>query len=296
MIIVKAMGGLGNQLQQYALYEKLCSLGRDVRLDVSWFGEGNTAQTGRRLELGLFPGVSYQEASGQERKAFLGNGSKVDKLLRKLYNNRIKIFRETDMYHPEVLTLTDGYLEGYWACESYYHDILPLLREKLAFPESTDPRNREAAERMRREPSVSLHLRRGDYLEGENAAMFGGICTEAYYEAAVRKLREAVPGAHFYVFSDDPVYAREHFAGEEFTQVDWNKGADSFYDMYLMSRCRHNICANSTFSFWGARLNDSPDKIMIRPLKHKNSQDPSFALMKGLWPGYRILDENGREG
>lgn len=77
-------------------------------------------------------------------------------------------------------------------------------------------------------------------------------------------------GVHF--FSDDIAYIKEKYRGPQYTIVDWNTGENGFYDILLMSSCRHNICANSTFSFWGARLNDSLDKVMIRSAKHKNGQ------------------------
>ena len=147
-------------------------------------------------------------------------------------------FRKTGMYHPEIFELDDAYLSGFWACEKYYADILPKLRELIVFPKQEEEpgsaetfaetgqafadsadaarRNRELMERMRQEISVSLHIRRGDYLDPENAAMFGGICTDAYYEAAVNFIRERFPAAHFYVFSDDPAYARERYREPEF--------------------------------------------------------------------------------
>ena len=87
---------------------------------------------------------------------------------------------------------------------------------------------------------------------------------------------------------------KEHYRGPEYSYVDWNTGKDSFYDIYLMSCCRHNICANSTFSFWGARLNGNEDKIMIRPAKHKNSQVFDRTQMEELWKGWTFIDENGR--
>ncbi len=295
MLIIKVMGGLGNQLQQYALYEKMKSLGKDVRLDVSWFATQDQVMARRELELTYFPYADYKAAAPEEVKALLGGDGLLDKVWKKLYNKRVKVFAESDMYHPEIFDLEDCYLSGYWACEAYYHDCMPLLWQKLRFPKRGSPENAGLAERMSREESVSIHIRRGDYLDKANAEMFGGICTERYYEAAVSKMREALSRPRFYVFSDDPAYARKQYQGPEFVHVDCNRGRDSFYDMYLMSRCRHNICANSTFSFWGARLNQNPDKIVFRPLKHKNSQHPSFARMKELWQGYRILDENGRE-
>ena len=123
--------------------------------------------------------------------------------------------------------------------------------------------------------------------------MFGGSCTDSYYESAFAYVRERMPDAHFYLFSDDPEYLRRTFHGKEFTVVDWNRGADSFFDCQLMSSCRANICANSTFSFWGARLNGKADRIAVRPAKHKNSQEIEPERMHELWKGWALIDEKG---
>ena len=302
MIIIKVMGGLGNQLQQYALYEKFRALGKETKLDISWFEDAAQQEkvlAKRSLELRQFDNLQFEKASREECEALLGKGALsgagglsgltgfLGKMKRKLNPASDKHFYETDMYHP------DRYLEGHWACEKYYHDIMSLLREKIRFPESGNPQNIHTMERMEQENSVSVHIRRGDYLDPENAGMFGGICTDAYYAAAMNYVRERMPDAHFYLFSDDTAYLKEHFKGAEYTIVDWNRGADNFFDCELMSHCRANICANSTFSFWGARLNGREDKITIRPAKHKNSQVIDPARMHALWEGWVLIDEKG---
>ena len=106
---------------------------------------------------------------------------------------------------------------------------------------------------MEETQSVSVHIRRGDYLDDVNKSLFGGICTDAYYQKAIAYMREKLPDAKFFFFSDDIPYVREQYQETAYQIVDWNQGRDSLYDMMLMSRCKHNICANSTFSFWGAQ-------------------------------------------
>ena len=201
------------------------------------------------------------------------------------------------MYDPELLHYRKMYLSGYFACEKYYADILPELREMIRFPEIEDAQKRMANEEILKEiqnsHAVSVHIRRGDYLQPENAAMFGNICTEEYYESALDYMKEKIEDPHFFIFSDDVAYVREHYQGEEYTVVDINHGDDSFYDMYLMSQCEGNICANSTFSFWGARLNARLDKIMIRPTIQKNSQVFDEAQMKDLWENWIFIDPQG---
>lgn len=307
MIIIQVAGGLGNQLQQYALYRKLVRMGKEVRLDLSWFDKVQLAETGktngkkempvvtkRKLELKYFDRLVFEACNKDDRERLIGNDGLTGKIRRKLFPNTVKHFRESEMYHPEIFTFEDMYLSGYFACEKYYGDILYDLREKLQFPPSDNPLNRQMAKEMENCNSVSVHIRRGDYLNPENAAMFGNICTDSYYQSAIGLIKEQIPDAHFYIFSDDSKYAGERYAGEEFTLVDINHGKDSFYDMWLMSKCKHNICANSTFSFWGARLNSNEEKIMIRPTIHKNSQMFVKEEMEDLWQGWVFVSPDGK--
>ena len=305
MLIVRAMGGLGNQLQQYALCRKLEAIGREVRLDTSWFDD-QAVQAGlaaeRELELRFLDPLPYRTASEDEIRGVLGRlweepEHMAHRIGRKLHLTAERFFEEKDMYHEEIYEMDNRYLVGYWACEKYYADILDILREEISFPRSgnadTQRRNDEAVRQMEAEESVSVHIRRGDYLDDINRGLFGGICTEAYYEKAIACLRERFPAAVFYLFSDDTAYVRERYRGAEYRIVDWNKGRESCYDMMLMSRCKHNICANSTFSFWGARLNARKDKIMIRPSVHKNTQICVPERMKDLWRGWILITPQG---
>ena len=298
MIIIKFSGGLGNQMQQYALYEKFRFLGIPVKADISWFEESVKKNKHRELELLRFENVKLEVCTVKEKEAFIGSDHFLDKCRRFIRPGQYKLFLEQQMYHPEIFLLQDAYLNGYWANEYYYADILPILQKILRFPESQNPKNVEAAFAMKQECSVSIHIRRGDYLDPENEAMFGNICTESYYKSAISMLETLAAKTHeqirFYLFSDDQEYIRQNYVGEQFIYVDWNTGKESWYDMYLMSMCRHNICANSTFSFWGARLNETPDKTMIRPLRHKNSQQYNPEQMKEYWKKWTLIDNDGR--
>ena len=330
MIIIQIAGGLGNQLQQYALYQKFKSLGAEAKLDLSWFEqfedtkqetndkepykEQNKADhgtnktkpaikqdivvTNRQCELKFFEHLPYESCTEEERTALTGSQGLAGKLRRKLLPQTVHWYKEEQMYDPDLLNYRDMYLSGYFACEKYYADILPELREMIRFPEIVDARKRMANEeifkKIRNSHAVSVHIRRGDYLQPENAAMFGNICTEEYYESALNYMKEKIEDPHFFLFSDDVAYVREHYQGDEYTIVDINHGDDSLYDMYLMSRCEGNICANSTFSFWGARLNGRTDKIMIRPTIQKNSQVFKEEIMKDLWKGWIFVDPQGK--
>lgn len=173
MIIVEVMGGLGNQMQQYALYRKLESLGKDARLDVSWFLD-KERQTkvlaSRKLELSWFENLPAKYCTQEEKQEILGKNNLVGKLKKKLLRGSNRHFTESDMYHPEIFDLEDAYLSGFWACEAYYADILPMLRSQIHFPDpekgegwdlEAAAKNKETMERMKQEASVSIHIRRG---------------------------------------------------------------------------------------------------------------------------------------
>ena len=274
MLIIKLMGGLGNQMQQYALCRKLQTLGREAKLDTSWFEDEKLQKSvlaPRSLELRYFRNLSLQTASAEEIRKVRGASTLPAKAFRRL-TGKTTVFTESKMYHPEIFSMDGRYLEGYFACNKYYADILPLLREEFVFPKSKDParalRNKEVIRQMEdaSEISVSIHLRRGDYLAKENAALLGGICTPCRFGTQE----------------------------EEMTVCDWNKDDESLLDMDLMSHCQWNIAANSTFSFWGGRLNPRADAVRIRPLRHRNNQIPEAAVMKELWEGWTLIDLDGK--
>ena len=295
MIIIKINGGLGNQLQQYAMYDKLRSMGKDVKVDISWFRKEMGKATRRNLELDYFPGISYEACTEQDMLDILGNRDFFCKVLEKLHLKEKNLYVEHQMYDTGIFQLENKVLEGYWACEGYWGDRIPELRKQLVFPESENPKNKKMLEKIQNTESVSIHIRRGDYLNPENKDVYGGICTEEYYEKAISYVEEKIENPHFYIFSDDAAYAKKTYTKDNYTVVDINHGRDSFYDMHLMGCCKHNICANSTFSFWGARLNENPEKLMIRPLKQRNTCDWYVPeIMKQLWKGWIMIDENGQ--
>ena len=288
------MGGLGNQLQQYALYRKYISLGAEARLDTAWFDQRiqENMRAKRKIGIDRFEGVSYKECSAKDRALVIGSETLINKIKRKIAPGLCNLYDESVIYDPALLDKRNLYLRGYWACEYYYSDIMDELKKQLVLPERSeldtivskiqgsipDPKSDETkvAGESR---TCSIHIRRGDYLDEDNMKIFGNICTDAYYDAA---LECAVKGGagRFFIFSEDEEYA--------------DKGDDSCYDIYLMSLCDINICANSTFSFWGARLNAHPDKLMIRPTKQKNSQIFDENEMKKLWKGWTFIDPEGR--
>ena len=293
------MGGLGNQLQQYALYQKFISMGKEALLDVSWFESATQADVlaARRLELDCFENADYVSATPEQIGSVLGNQSAFAKLARKMHVMPKTIFSETGQFHPEIFGMEDVYLQGYWATEKYYADILPLLREKLSFTHIDDANRMMAAQIAQAACSgvktCSVHIRRSDYLDPANALTFGGIATESYYDAAFSLVQERYPETEFYIFSDDQEYVQARYGSNAKCHiVDINHDKNNRYDIYLMSQCDFHICANSTFSFWGARLDDKR-LICIRPTIHKNSQSFDYEEMKDLWKGWIFISPEG---
>ena len=294
MVIIRVIGGLGNQLYQYALYEKLKSLGKDVKLDITDYMSYAREPERRALELKYFDNLPFEVCTLKERYALTDdNQAFFQKVRRKLFGKHRNIYVEKEDYSPEIFDLNNVYLDGFWNCEKYYEDRIPYLQEKIVFPKSANPKNEETAKRMLSENSVSIHIRRSDYLDECRKDRYGNICTDAYYERALSYVMEKLGEVKVYVFSDDIPYVKEKFQGKDYTIVDWNSDKDCFYDMMLMSKCAANICANSTFSMWGARLNKRPDKIMIRPFKHDNTQNFSVEYMKDTWKNWVLIKEEG---
>lgn len=282
MKIVKILGGLGNQMFQYALAVSLKSRfpSENVKIDVSCF-RGYHLHNGYELEA-VF-GIKSAHASFADlvRIAYPYSHYRFWQIGKRVLPNRRTMVMEHDdeEYDASVLDrVGDVYYDGYWQNEKYFIDV----REKLVdvfTPVAIDCRNRDFASKLSSCASVSLHVRRGDY---STNPLYGGICTEEYYASAIREIQSLVSVDMFCVFSNDINWCREHLpaivGGNNIVFVDWNTGMDSYKDMYLMSACRHNIIANSSFSWWGAWLNLHEDKIVMCPRKWNNIKDSRFEL------------------
>lgn len=293
MLIIRMQGGLGNQLYEYSMYEKLKSLGKEVYLDKTDYTDKAKFRDKRELELEYFDCFSYELCTEKQREKLVDDKRTFwARVRRKVLGDYSKILRENTDYMPEVFDADDKYLIGWWNCEKYYEDIIPMLQKKIVFPKRYNRQTKDLLEKLEgKKNTVSIHIRLGDYVE--KSSMYGNICTDAYYQAAIAYIEENIENPEIYLFSDDPGQAAKMLGNMQVTVVDWNVGKDSMYDMLIQSKCAHNICANSTFSMWGARLNTNPDKIMIRPLKHDNKQKITVDYVKETWKNWIIIDEEG---
>ena len=182
---------------------------------------------------------------------------------------RLSYFRERGLsYDPRFDTQSDNtYLQGYWQSERYFRHIAPQLRDELTRREPVDDVNRNVLDEIASEMAVSLHIRRGDYVSNAKTMKVHGTCSLDYYLEAARFVADQIEAPPtFFVFSDDPEWARENLKLPfPMRFVSHNSVADPSVDLRLMSACRHHVIANSSFSWWGAWLNPSPQKTVVAP-------------------------------
>jgi hypothetical protein len=171
---------------------------------------------------------------------------------------------------------------GGWHSERYFPAVLNELRVTYKFPEPSDLVNMRTLTELSGCESVAVHVRRGDYLNPENRPRFAGVCGPDYYTSAIRLLETKLPHPKFYVFSDDIAWVKKTLAIPKATYVCHNALDDSWRDMHLMSTCKHQIIANSTFSWWAAWLNPNPEKIVICPNRFTSDVD-SVDIFPEAW-------------
>ena len=272
-IVVKVNGGLGNQMFQYALARKLsASLNVPVVLDLSFFELERGIHTARPYELGHFAPTLLPATSNTLAEFEKIRGSamvqRMDKWLP--FTQSRHLFQEKEFtYDPSVLKIGDHtYVDGHWQTERYFDDSTPLIRTEFTFQAPYSAVDGEIVNRMEHGNSVSIHIRRGDYLTNKAAAAYHGVCDMAYYLRALKYLEERHQGLELFVFSDEIDQARAELKSSwPTTFVGHNTGANSFADMRLMAHSKHHIIANSSFSWWGAWLGNKAGGTVIAPSK-----------------------------
>lgn len=319
MIIVRFTSGLGNQMYQYNLYRYLQEKypDADVLADLTWFYSNNDHH-GFELRR-IFEGVegskfSLTEAtkseiyrcSGQIPVFVKGPLAKPVRFLLGPVNRKLResgkcekcgvtfdqLIKPITFEEIDNLDITKNYyICGFFIEEHYVKDRVGKLKKELIFPVITadgngnmsenDSKNAEYLEKIGSTDSVSIHVRRGDYLSSTYSSQFVSLGKE-YYEAAVNLIKEKVASPKFYIFSDDAEYIRKAFEWLDDKEiVEINSGDDSYKDMMLMSKCKHNIIANSTFSQWAAILNDNENHITIYPKKYLSYEDSEERTLEG---------------
>lgn len=288
--IVAIMGGLGNQLFQYSLGTYITQvLGRPVVFN----GDALAHYQDRALELNRI-GLDTPWADSDALRARLG-AAMAPMWSRRLAASRYGRFIKHDRFITDESGLTDGivarlrageglYFHGYWQSARLVAAVTPLLWDKFSFPAM----GAEAgAWRTQIDSSnaVAIHLRRGDYASNAKAARHHGVLSVDYFRRAADLLASRVTDPVFYIFSDDPAYARGQLADRlpGPTHLVQTGSPHAWSDLDLMSHCRHNIIANSTYSWWSAWLNKNPNKLVLCPAPWFADQSSSGDLIPPSW-------------
>lgn len=191
----------------------------------------------------------------------------IERLIRAVYKRtKCKWFSSHDDADKDTL-----YYEGYWHDKRFFESFVSNL--KFRGDIIISDQNKSVLQRIKTSNSVSIHVRRGDYLKPEFEAKFAHSCPPEYYHRAIEYALDQFQDANFFVFSDDIEWVRTNIHIPNATYIDWNKGKDSFWDMRLMSECKASIIANSSFSFWGAMLGNKK-RFVIKPMKWIGTEVP----------------------
>lgn len=270
MIIVNLTGGLGNQMFQYSFGRAIAEK-RKTALKVHFTNALFNSQRSYDLEVFNISGT----------RATIEDLLKLRVAQNRIINRALYLFDER--YHFQInkniatqrypydfkesyRNIKDNsYIQGYWADERYFSEIRSIIRKEFTPKKKLDEKNNKLLKQIQALSSVSVHVRRGDYLTNKNnIPKFVGL---DYYVNAFKRIKKSVHDPVFFVFSDDIDWCKSNLKqiSKNSLFIDHNKGRDAYKDMLLMSSCEHNIIANSTFSWWGAWMNKNKNKICIRP-------------------------------
>ncbi len=266
-VAIRLVGGLGNQMFQYAGAVGIAARnGKALQLDVSefkvyktWPYQLDCLDVPQDIYTGglVVPANSIVARVGRK----LGCSSHAPK----------GVYTEPHFhFDPAVFSLKDNnvVLHGYFQSPLYFDGVEGVVRERFQPKAPLSENATSWAERIAKSPcSISLHVRRGDYVKSAASAVHAAL-DRSYYDRAVAVMRDLVgPKAQFFLFSDEPEFVAEAFASLPCAEVVRSDPSFPWEDMFLMARCRHNIIANSSYSWWGAWLNSSPDKRVIAPAR-----------------------------
>lgn len=276
MKIVNILGGLGNQMFEYAMYLALKEAHPDeevllCRRSYKGYHLHNGYELDRIFDIKAPEASLWQLA----KVAYPFINYRTWQVMRHwLPQRKSMTIADTNIqynYH-DVIRTDSLFYDGYWQNEGYFKPIREKVLESFSFPEILDENNRRLSAKILSKNAVSCHVRRGDYLKNQIYC----VCNSHYYKEAINKMNTLVVPDLYCIFSDDITWCRENLmdiiGNKEVVFVDWNKGKNSFRDMQLMSLCEHNIIANSSFSWWGAWLNDNKNKVVVAPKMWMNKE------------------------
>ena len=277
MKIINISGGLGNQMFQYAfLLAMREATGDECLMDVSKYG---TYKLHNGFELAEVFNISARCATKEELKRVTRytTNYKLSRIYRKfLPKKKTEVVEPMSSreYMPNIFKNAKGdlFYEGIWQNEKYFSHVRPLMLKEFTFRTPLSKLTSDAIDKFTQKTTVSIHVRRGDYLKHKN---YIGLCGIDYYTAAIAHVKAKYgKNVQFAIFSNDLSWCHDNLLplidGYEYMMVDWNEGVESYNDIRLMSACQVNIIANSSFSWWAAYLNQNENKEIIAPEKWTN--------------------------
>lgn len=294
MIIVRLAGGLGNQLFQYAFARGVSSrLKTNFKLDATPF---ETYYKHHKYSLDNFS-IKQTFAKDFDFFGFVWmrkHNSFFEIFYRylRLKSKLLPFYRTERQFHfdPSVFTRDNTYFDGSWVTEKYFKDIRSELLEELTINKPLSEYSNGILKEIQASTAISIHVRRADYITGStfaSAPIIHGTCSMDYYMSAIKYITDKEHDPHFFIFSDDYEWSVENFKFLNCPVTCIKNGPEKNYeDIFLMSQCKHNIIANSTFSWWGAWLNRNATKIVIAPKKWFNTQKSTTVtddIIPGSW-------------
>lgn len=273
LIVLKLNGGLGNQMFQYAC-GRAVSIKKEVPLfvDCTSFPDKN----GRKYSLDGF-NVKVDVADKQLLNKF--KGSLTAGFFKKMginIHSQYECYFEKELFvfNPEIFEMGDNlHLDGYWQNEKYFKDIKNTLYEDFTLRSILSKKGILIKERIEKSNAVALHIRRGDYVSNSETNRVHGALGLNYYEKAIDIISKKIDSPHFFVFSDDIVWAENNIKSPFPIEFIKDHECSDVEELFLMSRCKHQIIANSSFSWWGAWLNKNTEKTIVAPHKWFNDFD-----------------------
>ena len=252
MIIIKLIGGLGNQLFQYALGRNLAYINQtEFKLDITGF-ETYKLYSYSLQNFNIVENFATEVEIAKIKKTGLW---KLADKLKPHYRRSVIKYKGYD-FEPNILKLSGNfYLDGYWQSEKYFKDVENIIRKEITLKEPLPDKYEALIDNIKNSDSVSIHIRRGDYISNKKFSKIYNLLDEKYYQRAVKFIAEKISNPRFFIFSDDIEWAKRNldipypkiFVSGENEMKDYE-------ELILMSLCKHNITANSSFSWWGLGL------------------------------------------
>ena len=271
MIIVKIMGGLGNQMFQYAVARRMAAKANtQLLMDVTGYEHMAEGDTPRQYELDVYAITGTVATPEQLAKVQPPEATRsiTDKVLRRLGMGKVWEIGEGDpVLNGHVMAApNNSYLTGWWQNEKYFEDIRSIILDEFTPKAAPSDTNQKYLDEINKSEAVAIHVRRGDYVTNQSANVFHGLAPIDYYKQSIEYMRGKLKSPRFFVFSDDIAWCKENLPlGKDAVFVEGNGGKQAYEDIRLQQACKHNIIANSSFSWWGAWLNENEQKIVIAP-------------------------------